>query len=461
MLSDSKRIEKWKNKYRGMRCFCVGNGPSLNQTPLHLLEGEYSFGLNKIADIYPSTTWRPSFYVNVSRQAVDPTFALPAGKAIQETPSFLDKNFAHLIVGESDMPDNVFLLNVAPVARVPKRVLWSQDIAEIISKYGTTMLSVLQIAVYMGFDPIYLVGCDGEWKPHKYGEEDLNHFSPEYGKFHHFGKIKEFTPRQRDSAIIRIRKAHEIAKDVCDKLGVKIYNATIGGDLEVYPRVDLLELLRDRNRPMTFAAEIGSNHKGELAIACEMIRQAALAGADIAKFQFRDPDDPIRGLAMRNSRQLAGWCKHYGIEFMASIFSLEALEVARKLGMPRLKIAHSVAKDDPVLCDAIADGPEEVFVSHGDYDFANWRRIFVVPRYPTYPNELVIPEGFGHKWHGYSSHVHGYADALIAIARGARYIEKHVTLDKTETSIKDNAFSLSFDEFAQMVSMGREMAKHG
>jgi len=210
---------------------------------------------------------------------------------------------------------------------------------------------------------------------------------------------------------------------------------------------------------MIFCAEIGSNHKGELAIAHEMIRQAALAGADIAKFQFRDPDDPIRGLAIRNASQLASWCEHYGIEFMASIFSFPALELARSLGMPRLKIAHSVAKSNQTLCDIIADGPEEVFVSHGDYSFSNWRRIFVVPRYPTYPNELVIPERFDDKWFGYSSHVHGYADALIAVARGAKYIEKHVTLDKTEESIKDNHFALSFGEFSQMVSIGREMCR--
>ena len=210
---------------------------------------------------------------------------------------------------------------------------------------------------------------------------------------------------------------------------------------------------------MIWVAEIGSNHKGVPAIAFEMIRQAALAGADIAKFQFRDPEDPIRGYAMRSASQLAGWCEHYGIEFMASIFSSEALDVARKLGMPRLKIANSVAKHDPVLCDEIADGPEEVFVSHGDYSFSNWHRLFVVPRYPTYPDELVIPEAFGNKWYGYSSHVHGYADALIAIARGARYIEKHVTLNKTERTIKDNAFSLSFGEFSQMVSIGTEMAR--
>ena len=208
-----------------------------------------------------------------------------------------------------------------------------------------------------------------------------------------------------------------------------------------------------------WVAEIGSNHKGELAIAHEMIRQAALANADIAKFQFRDPDDPIRGLAIRNPSQLASWCEYYGIQLMASIFSFEALEVARKLGMPRLKIAHSIGKDNPELCNAIAEGPEEVFISHGDYRLDNWHSLFVVPRYPTYPDELVIPEKFDDKWFGYSSHFYGYADSLIAVARGAQYIEKHVTLDKAEESIKDNFFALSFDEFGAMVSIGSEMAR--
>ena len=209
---------------------------------------------------------------------------------------------------------------------------------------------------------------------------------------------------------------------------------------------------------MIWVAEIGSNHKGIPSLAHEMIRQSALAGADIAKFQFRDFEDPIRGLPMRMASDLAGWCEHYGIEFVASIFSFRALELARSLGMPRLKIANSVAMHDPVLCDEIAAGSETVFVSHAKYKFPNWKNLFVVPMYPTYPNMIEIPEKFN-EYYGYSSHMHGYADALIAVSRGAQYVEKHVTLDKTEESIKDNHFALSFDEFSQMVSIGTEMAR--
>lgn len=211
-------------------------------------------------------------------------------------------------------------------------------------------------------------------------------------------------------------------------------------------------------REILFVAEIGSNHRGEMAIAHEMIRQAALASADIAKFQFRDPRDIIRGMPMHNASQLADWCDHYGIGYMASIFSFEALELARSLGMPMLKIANSVAAHDPVLCDEIADGPETVFVSHDKYKFPNWKNIFVVPKYPTYPGMIEIPERFD-EFYGYSSHVHGLGDKLIAVARGAQYIEAHVTLSKTERTIKDNWFSLSFGEFGQLATLGREMAR--
>ena len=47
----------------------------------------------------------------------------------------------------------------------------------------------------------------------------------------------------------------------------------------------------------------------------------------------------------------------------------------------------------------------------------------------------------------------------MAIGRGATVIEKHVTLYKTEESIKDNQFALSFEEFAEMVRIGRAMSR--
>jgi len=210
---------------------------------------------------------------------------------------------------------------------------------------------------------------------------------------------------------------------------------------------------------MIFCAEIGSNHCGKLPIAFEMIRQAKFAGADIAKFQLRDPDDPIRGMPFHNIEQLMIWCDHFEIEFMASVFSHDAIDLAEFVGMKRYKIAYSIAVERPDIVQAVAALGKETFISHGGHSYKNFRKLFVVAEYPTYPADLIIPPLFGERWYGYSSHVHGVADKLIAIARGAKYIEAHVTLDKTEESIRDNAFALSFAEFRVMVDIGHEMAR--
>lgn len=205
---------------------------------------------------------------------------------------------------------------------------------------------------------------------------------------------------------------------------------------------------------MLFIAEIGSNHKGRLPIAYEMIRQAAAAGADIAKFQFRDAADLIRGMPIKNARILKEWCEMFGLEFVASIFDFKGLQVAVGVEMQRAKIAHQVSRDDERLTRHIMEHFDEGFIS-GYQRKVGWMNLFVSPEYPTYPN-IHIP-AFGVHWHGYSSHAHGIADALVAISRGAKVIEKHVTLNKTEASIKDNFFAVSFDEFANMVAIGREM----
>lgn len=211
---------------------------------------------------------------------------------------------------------------------------------------------------------------------------------------------------------------------------------------------------------MIFCAEIGSCHKGIPALAFEMIRQAKLAGADIAKFQLRDIGDPIRGMPTRAIRELVKWCDYFEIEFLASVFSHRAIELAEQVGMKRYKIAYSIAVERPDIVEAVAALGKEAFISHGGYNYHNFKRLFVVAEYPTYPDDVIIPHfSKTGEWYGYSSHLHGFADALIAIARGAQYIEKHVTTSKAENSIKDNHFALSFGEFRQMVDIGCEMAR--
>ena len=213
---------------------------------------------------------------------------------------------------------------------------------------------------------------------------------------------------------------------------------------------------------MIFCAELGSNHKGKESLAYEMIRKFSEAGATICKFQLgHNAGDPIRYVD-HIAPKLKEWCDYFDVEFMASIWTEEALDLSRKLGMKRYKVAHQLALDpeQKELVDKIVSDGKEVFMSGNIVPQENVRAIYVSPKYPTYLNDLDMPQKFtdGY-WYGYSDHTHGIAAPLLAIARGARFVEVHCTLDKTEESIRDNHFACSPAEFEQLVKLGTQIAK--
>lgn len=240
------RFTWYKNKYVGKRCFCVGNGPSLAKTPLHLLEQEYTFGLNKIADIFPETTWRPDFYVMVTVLARDSNWAAASKIAMKDTVSVIGVSTIPHLLEKTDgvymIPDNILPVRVTKLAAP----IWSDDVFHHVSKYGTSMVAVLQVAAYMGFNPIYLLGCDLGWKPFDYEEnKDPNHFSEGYWAKAAIDDKNEVivTPELAQRYTNDAIAGHKFAKRELDRAGVLVYNATLGGDLEVYPRVKLEEIL--------------------------------------------------------------------------------------------------------------------------------------------------------------------------------------------------------------------------
>ena len=84
---------------------------------------------------------------------------------------------------------------------------------------------------------------------------------------------------------------------------------------------------------MLFIAEIGMNHNGNLDLAFELIKQAKLSGADIAKFQlgWRDGEGEINQIGLRELEQLRDWCDYFDIEFMVSVITDEAFNLAKKI----------------------------------------------------------------------------------------------------------------------------------
>ena len=122
------------------------------------------------------------------------------------------------------------------------------------------------------------------------------------------------------------------------------------------------------------------------------------------------------------------------------------------------KIAHQKAEETELVEAILADGRETFVSSHLWSDRMCVKNIYATHLYPTYPEDLEMPQAF-YDYYGYSDHSHGIEACLLAIARGARYIEKHFCLDKTDLATRDAPFSATPDEFAELVRIGRPLAR--
>ena len=233
---------------------------------------------------------------------------------------------------------------------------------------------------------------------------------------------------------------------------------------------------------MIIIAEIGINHNGSIDLAHELIRQAKIAGADVAKFQFYDPykifgpqgsfpnaDALAQALTVQfgfaQAQQLHAWCGQEGIEFMASVFDLERFGWTETLGVRRHKIASRAAQDRE-LCERILATGQDTLVSLGfwqgervPYDHANARYLYCVPKYPCPYEDVDLPRSFGDSiYAGFSDHTIGIEAALVAVGRGARIIEKHFTLNKGLPG-PDHVCSATPDELAELSRLARLMEK--
>jgi len=221
----------------------------------------------------------------------------------------------------------------------------------------------------------------------------------------------------------------------------------------------------------TLIAEIGMNHDGRWDRAYEMIRRASLAGADVAKFQFgwRDKPGEINHITPELAKSLKDWCDYWEVEFMASVITDEGMDLAAGVNPDRYKIASRTVVDNPGLVKrALATG-KEVFVSLGWWKEEGWpmgppsdtlRYIYCVSEYPTYPEALKgLPTRFGpDTYYGYSDHFHGVDGCLMALSRGAKFIETHFTLDKAHESVhNDHILSTTPDEFELLNTYGRSL----
>ena len=100
---------------------------------------------------------------------------------------------------------------------------------------------------------------------------------------------------------------------------------------------------------------------------------------------------------------------------------------------------------------------DEEYFPFTEYDNLNY--LWCLSKYPTYPTDLInLPKDFQNSnYIGYSDHSIGIDACILAISRGAKVIEKHFTLDKSNQTIRDHTLSATPEEFRCMVNLGRDI----
>lgn len=311
-------LSRFKDLHKGERCFIMGNGPSINETNLGLLDGEIVFACNAAFLLFNRISWRPTYYSCVDSRVLPdragdidamlkslpsthgffPTFLHGHGAAQRRqatraiVPPGANRHYFYEVANSlDDLPGSMF----------------STDANECVVQPYTVAITMLQIAAYMGFSEIVLIGCDtnyvvaesvrregatavGRMALTSSKDDDANHFDPSY-----FGRGRQWHDPQPDKMI----EHYEHAKVALDRLGVAVYNATVGGRLEVFPRRTLESFFEPARRappPRATPVEAGTeetaaNEDGMIA------RIGNLLGAGAALLK-RSPTIAIAGAAV-------------------------------------------------------------------------------------------------------------------------------------------------------------------
>lgn len=215
-------LKNLKNAYEDKRCFVVCTGPSLTLDDVNMLKGEYTFSMNSIFKLYTKTDWRQTFYCIIDPYVYKDICNNVNFKTIKNAfvPDYLVEKYGTSILGDYILfPMDTFEIYRH---RLTKRAIrFSEDIYSVVYDVSTAVYTILQLAVYMGFKEIYLLGCDCDYSGSK------KHFESE--------KYEKNVPNDVEQKMIIAYKA---AKAYADTHNIKIYNATRGGKLEVFERVD-------------------------------------------------------------------------------------------------------------------------------------------------------------------------------------------------------------------------------
>ena len=218
------RLENLKGRHLGKRAVLVGSGPSLNQMDLGFLREEIVIGLNKLFLGFQKFCFYPKYYVVVNTKVI--TQSAEALKRLTCV-SFIAKH-SEALVPESGLVYHID--TIKPYAR------FCHDISRGVHEGWTVTYAAMQIAFYLGFSELVLIGVDHRYQftgrpnePQRLEGPDPNHFCPDY-----FGGGQDWD----NPDLRRSEESYQLARQEFERDGRRIVDATVGGACPVFEKAD-------------------------------------------------------------------------------------------------------------------------------------------------------------------------------------------------------------------------------
>jgi hypothetical protein len=227
-----KRLEAYRDIHQGKRCFLIGNGPSLRQTDLSLLQGEYTFGMNRIYLAFPELGFTSTYLVSVNDLVLEQCALEMNALAL---PKFVTWRARRWFRGGPDAGQTIFLDTdyTGPENFNPNAA------GRLFEGFTVSYVS-MQLAFFMGFSEVILIGVDHNFATKGTPNttitstgDDPNHFSPAY-----FGTGFRWQLPDLDGS----ERAYCLARQAYEQAGRQVVDATVGGKLTIFPKVDYRSL---------------------------------------------------------------------------------------------------------------------------------------------------------------------------------------------------------------------------
>jgi len=209
-----------KDIHRGERCFIIGNGPSLKNTDLSRLRGEFTLGMNRIYLAFPEMGFTTSYYLSINDLVIEQCAADIQALPMPRFVTWRARRWLH-------PSENLFFMHTTYTG-----VKFAKDVTGRLWEGATVTYSALQVAFHLGFQKVILIGVDHNFvtqgKPNTMvvsQGDDPNHFNPNY-----FGKGFRWQLPDLETS----EKAYRLARQVYEGEGREVVDATLGGKLRVF-----------------------------------------------------------------------------------------------------------------------------------------------------------------------------------------------------------------------------------